>query len=62
MRIEKQRREAIKELDTLRTRLVRLGIDGEAFNEKVTLSADDVYNIISALEIYITRMEGFYEY
>ena len=65
MRIEKIRKEAITEIDALRTRLVHCDVDSEIItNGTVTLhlSADDLYNIISALEVYISKMEAFYEY
>lgn len=65
MRIEKMRKEAIKEIDVLRTKLVHCDVDNEIIiNGSITLhlSADDLYNIISSLEVYISKMEAFYEY
>lgn len=65
MRIEEIRKKSIKEIDALRTRIVHYDVDNEIIvNGTVTLhlSADDIYNIISALDVYISKMETFYEY
>ena len=64
MKIEEKRREAIKELDNLHTRLVynndiasRDNLDTVTFR----LSPDDLYNLVSAVEIYISKLEDLYE-
>lgn len=64
MKIEEVRKESIKVLDNLHTMLEYNYsiVRGDNLDDvTVRLKTDDLYNLISAVEIYICKLEYFYE-